>query len=117
MNYLCYYCNHEFPAEDAVDGFNEGFKTGFLCPQCGKNIQDNPNKKEWVFSSRSSEKFYGFVVVYCFTAWITLESITPNSWLHYLMAIGGLALILAYGYNIKPKDMYSPTLKTQPVAK
>jgi hypothetical protein len=33
------------------------------------------------------------------------------------MAIGGLALILAYGYNIKPKDMYSPTLKTQPVAK
>lgn len=117
MNYLCCYCKHEFPAGGAVDGFKEGFKVGFLCPQCGKNIQDNPMKEQWVFSNKSSEKFYGFTVVYGFMTWITLESIKPNTWLHYSIAIGGLALILAYGHFKHPKDMYSPTLKTQPVVK
>ncbi|MDX1346045.1 MAG: hypothetical protein R3179_09110, partial [Sedimenticolaceae bacterium] len=37
----CYYCHEIFPVEERIDGFKQGYRTGFLCPHCGRNIKDN----------------------------------------------------------------------------
>lgn len=39
--YECYYCHEQFPVEERVDGFDRGYRVGFLCPHCGSNIKDN----------------------------------------------------------------------------
>lgn len=39
IKYECCYCKSIFPAEDSIDGYNQGYRIGFLCPKCGKNIQ------------------------------------------------------------------------------
>jgi hypothetical protein len=37
----CCYCHEHFPIEERMDGFSQGYRTGFLCPHCGRNIKDN----------------------------------------------------------------------------
>ena len=37
----CYYCHEIFPVEERIDGFKQGYRVGFLCPHCGRNIKDN----------------------------------------------------------------------------
>jgi hypothetical protein len=37
----CFYCHEAFPVEDRIDGFDQGYRVGFLCPHCGWNIKDN----------------------------------------------------------------------------
>ena len=39
--YECCYCNEHFPLEERIDGFDQGYPVGFLCPHCGSNIKDN----------------------------------------------------------------------------
>lgn len=41
ISYECYFCQKVFPVERRIDGFSRGYKIGFLCPHCGKNIKDN----------------------------------------------------------------------------
>ena len=41
IRYECYFCHDVFPAQSRIDGFSQGYKVGFLCPHCGKNIKDN----------------------------------------------------------------------------
>lgn len=41
IQFECHYCHAVFPAEKRIDGYSQGYKVGFLCPQCGKNIKDN----------------------------------------------------------------------------
>lgn len=115
MNYQCCYCKEEFPATEIIDGYKEGYKIGFLCPKCGKNIQDTPMNEEWVFSSNASKSFFAIFIGYFFLAWIFLEFSEPNTWVHYSVALGGLVPFLVYGHIKYPKDMYSPTIGTKPV--
>jgi hypothetical protein len=37
----CCYCHQAFPVEERIDGFKQGYRVGFLCPHCGRNIKDN----------------------------------------------------------------------------
>jgi len=37
----CCYCHEHFPIEERMDGFSQGYPTGFLCPHRGRNIKDN----------------------------------------------------------------------------
>ena len=39
IRYECHFCHEVFPAESQIDGFSQGYKEGFLCPHCGKNIK------------------------------------------------------------------------------
>ena len=41
IRYECYFCHEVFPAQSLIDGFSRGYKEGFLCPHCGKNVKDN----------------------------------------------------------------------------
>ncbi len=38
--YLCVSCNRTFAVGDAVDGFGQGYRKGFLCPFCNANLRD-----------------------------------------------------------------------------
>lgn len=115
MNYQCCYCKNEFPAIDAIDGYRDGYKIGFLCPNCGGNIQDNLMDEEWILADTSSKKFFVILIGYVFLALILLEFTAPNTWFHYAAAIGGIVPFVIYGHIKHPKDMYSPTIGTKPV--
>ncbi|SDW38431.1 hypothetical protein [Marinobacter mobilis] len=38
--YLCASCGQLFPTGDAVDGFTQGYRKGFLCPFCHANLEE-----------------------------------------------------------------------------
>ena len=38
--YQCTVCGKTFKTTDAVDGFKQGYKVGFLCPYCESNIME-----------------------------------------------------------------------------
>jgi len=38
--YQCNVCGKTFKTDDAVDGFKQGYKVGFLCPYCKSNIME-----------------------------------------------------------------------------
>lgn len=115
MNYQCCYCKEEFPPDEAIDGYNEGYKIGFLCPKCGMNIQDIPMNEEWIFSNKSAQVFYSIFIGYISIAFITLDFIELTTWIHYTIALGGIVPFLIYGHIKHPKEMYSPTIGTKPV--
>lgn len=39
-HYLCASCGQSFPTGDAVDGFAQGYRKGFLCPLCNANLEE-----------------------------------------------------------------------------
>jgi hypothetical protein len=41
VKFECCYCHAIFPAGERIDGFKKVYRTGFLCPHCGRNIKDN----------------------------------------------------------------------------
>ncbi len=40
-HYECAGCAKKFKTTDAVDGFSQGYKAGFLCPYCHVNLEEN----------------------------------------------------------------------------
>jgi hypothetical protein len=38
--YLCVSCGRSFPTREAVDGGDQGFRNGFLCPFCRANLSE-----------------------------------------------------------------------------
>ncbi len=38
--YQCAACQRYFLTKEAVDGFQEGYSRGFLCPHCGTNLEE-----------------------------------------------------------------------------
>lgn len=41
MKYICCYCSKLFNVKEAIDGYDHGFKKGFICPYCNKNIDES----------------------------------------------------------------------------
>ncbi len=42
--YLCAQCLQKFAFDQAVDGFAQGYRVGFLCPYCQANLKEkNPD--------------------------------------------------------------------------
>lgn len=39
-HYLCAKCRQTFAVTQAIDGYQQGYKTGFLCPHCNANLQE-----------------------------------------------------------------------------
>ncbi len=115
MKYQCCECKGEFPATEAIDGFKQGYKVGFLCPLCGENIQDNPLKTHAVFSNKGDGKYYGLGFIMAILSYLFLTIIENEYWPHYL-AIGLIFLVyIVYGHFRHPLALYSPTMSTQKV--
>ncbi|WP_430461850.1 hypothetical protein ACQUQU_03415 [Thalassolituus sp. LLYu03] len=47
-HYLCCACARTFPPDDAIDGYNAGFKSGFLCPYCKANLTEQGQSDDFL---------------------------------------------------------------------
>jgi DNA-directed RNA polymerase subunit RPC12/RpoP len=69
FHYKCHFCSSIFKSENAVDGFKDGFTEGFLCPDCGKNIDEHEYPEEFSIKSISIIEWASFfmvgVMAYC----------------------------------------------------
>jgi glucan phosphoethanolaminetransferase (alkaline phosphatase superfamily) len=50
--YQCTVCAKTFKTSEAVDGFAQGFKTGFLCPFCKCNLVESGDYSSSLFNLR-----------------------------------------------------------------
>ncbi|MCP5350808.1 MAG: hypothetical protein H7A10_07565 [Oceanospirillaceae bacterium] len=41
MKYMCAACSAVFPVAEAIDGYAQGYRQGFVCPNCGCNIDED----------------------------------------------------------------------------
>lgn len=114
MKYQCYYCTKIFPASDAIDGYKEGYKTGFLCPHCNKNITDDLVSTETVYEDKKTNKFVGFVGAVFIPSSFILPQLDNVTWVHYVIFGSALLLCFIYGYVKYGDDLLSQTCTTQP---
>ena len=114
MKYKCYFCHEIFPAVKAIDGFKDGYKVGFLCPCCGKNIKDDLVSTETVYESKATNKFVALIAAVFGSIGVILPRVDGVELQHYLI-FGGFFLIASiYGYAKYGSDLFSQTLSTQP---
>ena len=117
IKYECHYCKATFPASESIDAYDKGYKIGFLCPCCGKNIQAGmlANQKlttehyKWivitiflyipVLVTRKSD-----VIVAIFNFELNLNTVLFISWLLYatILLIFKPHLVMARIYLTKP---------------
>lgn len=62
--YRCAACRRTFATRDAVDGFDQGYRKGFLCPFCNANLKEAGESDE-ILNLR-----YGLVYFLAMTALI-----------------------------------------------
>ena len=120
LKYECYYCKKVFPAKDAIDGFEKGYKAGFLCPECGKNIQADSHAKQKVSAEQRKWAYLAFVLLLP-TVFTTNSEIEYGIFeiaigLNTLLFFSWLAFILIL-FAIKPSLFKETTLLTEPVSK
>ena len=120
LNYECYYCKNTFLATKAIDGYEKGYKAGFLCPECGKNIQAGLQANRKISPEQYKWTFKAFVLflptVLTFnneTEYRLLDiSLSLNTWCFLLW----MAFIVAL-FAKKPSLFLSTTYFTEPVNK
>ena len=108
MNYECCKCKGIFPVEDAIDGFDQGYKVGFLCPLCGCNIKDNPITAGYVIKSKL---FLGLVGLYTLSGLVAINFYENIGVFEYGAFGIGLIFFLTYGY-FKHPDLFKDSTST-----
>ena len=61
MKYECCHCLSQFDVHKAIDGFERGYKSGFLCPNCKENIDENRESLLKDFVLIGGSLFIGFL--------------------------------------------------------
>ncbi len=120
IKYECYYCKKTYPAEEVIDGYNQGYKVGFLCPKCGKNIQAGLLAKRKISTGQYIWKYIA-LILFLPTAYtmdseeileILGQEIHLNTFLFISWVVFMIALIL-----LKPSMAMATTFLTQPADK
>ncbi len=120
IKYECFYCKEVFRASAAIDGYDRGYRVGFLCPACGKNIQAGLRAKQKISREQYQWTFVAFLlflpIIFTFDSEIQyriLETeIKLNALLFTLWWI--FLIILAL---LKPSLLFATTYLTEPVEK
>jgi hypothetical protein len=120
IKYQCCHCEQIFPADEAIDGFAQGYRVGFLCPRCGRNIQAGLSARQklsveqyaWaivafilfvpIVLSRFSDMTFTF-----FTLTFSLETLSLTVWLLFMLVL----------FVLKPALFKATTFVTEPVDK
>ena len=108
MNYECCNCKGIFPVEDAIDGFEQGYKVGFLCPLCGCNLKDNPITAGYIIKSKW---YFAISAGYMFLGLLIFEFSESLDVIEYFVFVAGLVLLLVYGY-FKHPDLFNQATTT-----
>lgn len=120
MRYECCACKGIFPAEKRIDGYEQGYRVGFLCPLCRANIQDNPfsGRTHHVFK-KNGTAFGVLAVLGTAGLWRLLGHISWNVfWVEVSLAyvaIGVVVVVTAYLAVENPEELWNPILSTQKV--
>lgn len=114
MKYQCYFCTKVFPASDAIDGYKDGFKTGFLCPHCNKNIMDDLVSTKTVYANKKTNKFVATVGAIFIPIGYILPQLENVTWWHYTAFVSAFVITFIYGYSKHGNDLFSQTNSTQP---
>lgn len=95
-SYLCDACNRKFLCSRAVDGFKDGYDTGFLCPFCHTNLiqtyrSDDPENLEYGYTFLILSAIYMYFVMdteFTFT-------LIDIAWLNELILVFSIYLVLS----------------------
>ena len=120
LKYECFYCKCIFPAEDIVDGYNQGYKAGFICPECGQNIQAKPFLLRRKIDPKD-EKWVLLLYALLLSMFITKFSDRVIEVFSYEVNIFIVALTSTFIYMLvlfflKPSFITSTTTLTRPVS-
>lgn len=87
MNYVCSACTAVFPIEMAIDGYAQGYHTGFICPHCGSNLDEDRSALKTDFS---------FVLLPLAAVMIIINvQVKSSHSIYWPLLIGGLISTLA----------------------
>ncbi len=86
MKYRCCNCNSEFRAKEAVDGYQDGYKVGFLCPNCRANITSDGKSDIMTWETRKGRRL--------FTAALALLVLGQAFWRREFEAITGVPWVV-----------------------
>lgn len=114
MRYQCCDCQEIFDAKSAVDGFKQGYRVGFLCPICKKNIKDDPMQSRQVINTTSERIYFAVVTAYGMLSLLALQFLPPDGWIQYAWVGGGLLVLTLYGLIRYPKLFTAPIATTVP---
>ena len=120
IKYQCFYCERVFPADQSIDGYDQGYRVGFLCPKCGSNIQAGLLAEHKITAEHIKWIFIMFVLflptlftsyseipVHVFGHSIELNTILFVLWLLFVIIL----------FIIKPSLFKATTILTAPVNK
>jgi hypothetical protein len=120
FKYECYYCKEIYPAEEAIDGYNQGYEVGFLCPKCGKNVQAGLRAKQKISTEQYIWRFISFIlflpIAFTMDSEIVLailgREINLNTFLFIAWIVFVVVLML-----LKPSLIMATTFLTKPTDK
>ena len=79
FDYLCASCNELFPVNKAVDGYKQGYLTGFLCPICNTNLKEKLTEPNYKASVTKEEKIYNAVIGGISIIWLVIINLLVDS--------------------------------------
>ncbi len=118
LKYECFYCNDTFLATEAIDGYGKGYKVGFLCPKCGKNVQAGLQANRKISPEQFKWTFIAFLLFLPIVLTLNHEAeykilgltLSLNTWC-FLFWIVFIAILFAK----KPALFLATTIITEPV--
>ncbi len=118
LKYECCYCKTLFRAKDAIDGFDQGYRIGFLCPNCGKNIQTGLQARQKVSKEQTIWTFVAFIFFLPTVFTINSEkavSILGNNISLSMLCLAAWVAFIVVLLMLKPTLFFSTALYTDPV--
>jgi DNA-directed RNA polymerase subunit RPC12/RpoP len=117
IKYECYYCKKIFPAEETIDGYDQGYKVGFLCPNCGKNIQAGLMAKQKVSHEQYVWTFIAFILflptIFTADSERVVEMLGQEIYLNTFLFVLWVAFMVVL-MVLKPSLVFVRTFLTEP---
>lgn len=116
MRYLCCACNKQFPSTDAIDGFDQGYPRGFLCPHCRANLDGHFDFGAWLHGEGQP---FSAILLGCLLAMlasfqthlaIPLPGFAIQLWVLFSAAAVGIGVVLAIRL---PQVLLDPLMHTK----
>ena len=119
MRYLCCACNKRFPSTEAIDGFAQGYRRGFLCPHCQTNLDGHFDVGAWL---KGEGQPLSAILVACLLAMfasfkshlaVPLPGFSAPIWTLFAATAVGIGIVLAIRI---PDVLFNPLMHTKRIA-
>jgi hypothetical protein len=111
MKYECCACLGRFSAKDAIDGYAQGYRAGFLCPLCGTNLQDNFVDTHWIV--REGKGFVVALGILGAVGTLAVRMLDRIPWPYYAAYALVFGAVVLYGYRKYPGLFWNPVISTR----